>query len=83
MTRTSKNANFSSCSSSIVKFMFESTLLVWMITNVSSTNRFHNLGDELNKEIDFCLTYSITKFAITTERGDPIGTPNIRFYPEL
>ena len=26
MTKTSKNANFSSCSSSIVKFMFKSTL---------------------------------------------------------
>ena len=50
MARTSKNANLSSWSSSIVKFMFESpylndqkdlfTSLVCMITNVSSTNRY-------------------------------------------
>ena len=42
-----------------------------MITNVSSTNRFYNLGDELNEEIAFCSTYPITKFAITTEMGTP------------
>ena len=49
----------------------------FMITNVSSTNGFHNLGDELKEGIAVCLVFSIIKFSITTKMGHSIVMPNI------
>ena len=47
------------------------------MTNVSSTNLYHNFGEKKKEFIAFISMCLITKFAIVTEIGEPIGTPNI------